>query len=174
MSRLKSDGLVPKTQIGWQVFRRIGTRPYDTLAGWCISLVRYELHCADCGKPFEGLATRGNWRKRKIRRRCVTHRSVGRYVDNMAPPVLLSSLPHWARPNRKPERLKASLGRRQSHCGVLPPKSKLRIIEPVEMTRLLAERDVKWRAALAAMVARRRLGGAAPPSTSDDRPSYLD
>lgn len=132
-------------QIGWQIFREIGSRPYDTSAGFNISMVRYETHCADCGEHFEGMATRTSWRKREVGRRCIRHRRTGGAVDNLSPPVPLASLPHWARPKTDAKSLKASLGRRQHQCWFLRPKERLRIFEPQDAQRRREAHNAKAR-----------------------------
>ena len=148
--------LQERTQIGWQVFRRTGARPHDTIAGWNISLVRYESHCATCGAWFEAFASGSAWRKRELSRRCVAHRRVGLPVDNLAPPVALRALPPWARPNTDPKKLKASLGKRRHNCAFLGQSSRLRIVHPAERDRRLAEERATARARYEAFLAERR------------------
>jgi len=145
-----ADRLPPRTQIGWQVFRRVGFRPHDTIGGLNISLVRYESHCATCGAHFEAFAAQNNWRKREIARRCDGHRRPGGYVDNLSPPLPLAALPAWARPQTDPKKLKASLGRRYHHCWLLKKGERLRIFEPKEAERRREEWRARHRAELAA------------------------
>jgi hypothetical protein len=156
--------IAPRLQIGWQVFQEVGSRPYDTIGGLNVSMVRYESHCATCGTRFEGLATRGNWRKRELTRRCDGHRRVGLYVDNLSPPVPLTALPVWARPRTDPKKLKASLGRRQHHCWLLRKGERLRILEPYEAER----RRQEWRER------HRASPRGARTAEAPARPSYLD
>ena len=121
-----------RNQIGWQVFRRIELRSGQ---------VRYESHCAKCGKHFVAHGPRKDWRRRALTRRCKRHRARGGPVDNLCPPVALSSLPLWARPRTDPLALECSLGRLHHNCWFLPKASPIRIFEPQDIKQWLAGRQ---------------------------------
>lgn len=145
---------LPVIQLGWQMFRQIDTRPHRMRNGRDIRLRCFEAHCADCGVLYEAAATQTDWKRRWLTRRCEQCRPGG-YVDNLAPPVPIASLPLWARPKRDAKSLRASLGMRQHHhCRLIGPKDRLRIIEPLAAARLRAAQRAKRVADHAAFVAR--------------------
>jgi hypothetical protein len=92
--------LAVKQQIGWQVFQFWKFRDYWMRNGCCIELVEFRSVCADCGKPYLAKATQTSWRARQLARRCEIHRSAGKPVNDLKPPIKLSALPWWARPDR--------------------------------------------------------------------------
>lgn len=89
-------------QIGWQVYRRIGLCRHCTRMGRQTNLIRFEACCAEpkCGRRFEAKATATDWRRKRLVRRCEDHRSVGRAVNSLEPPVPLRWLPPWAQPRK--------------------------------------------------------------------------
>jgi hypothetical protein len=135
-------------QVGWQVFRQTGTRPHTMQSGRRITLLCYEAHCAGCGVHFDAAATPTNWKRRYVCRRCDDCRDPGQYVDNLAPPVSIASLPVWARPKRDTKSLKASLGRRSHNCRYIG-KGRLRIVEPRE-AQAIRDHEAAERAAVRA------------------------
>lgn len=144
----------PTIQLGWQMFRQIAARPYRMRNGRDITLRCFEAHCADCGGLYEAAATQSDWKRRYLTRRCEQCRPGG-YVDNLAPPVPIASLPLWAHPKRDAKSLRASLGTRQHHhCQLIGPRERLRIIEPLAAARLRAAQEAKRTAEHAAFVAR--------------------
>lgn len=91
--------LLKKIQIGWQVFRRReATSEYITRSGMCIDLVRFDALCATCGQTFMAKATKSNWRRKELSRRCERHRAPGIWVNNDKPPVPVAAMPWWAKP----------------------------------------------------------------------------
>jgi len=89
-----------RIQLGWQVFQFRAFSDHWLQSGRYIQMVQFKAICAHCGKPFVALATQTSWRKRKIGRRCEFHRRPGKPVNDLKPPIKLSALPSWARPNK--------------------------------------------------------------------------
>lgn len=123
--------LPKKVQIGWQVFRRReATSEYITRSGMCIDLVRFDALCATRGQPFMAKATKSNWRRKELSRRCERHRRPGKLVNNEKPPVPIAEMPWWAKPAswrksrpRKPVALQRRLQRpqRSAEAPAEPP-----------------------------------------------------
>ncbi len=98
-------------QIGWQMYRRIGFRDHWLVNGSHIELVRFEAICATCGRPFAATATKTDWRRSRLSRRCERHKARGLPVDNLKAPLPRSKLPAWARPDKGA--IKATAARRR-------------------------------------------------------------
>jgi len=88
-------------QIGWQMYRRLDFVGHWLASGDHIELILYEALCASCGRPFQSKATKTNWRRSRLSRRCELHRCAGREVlNNFKPPIAYSRMPVWANPDR--------------------------------------------------------------------------
>lgn len=110
--------LAKRIQIGWQVFQRRETfadhwSKHDTY----MELVQYDALCAHCGKAFLAFASKSNWRKKQVRRRCDRHKKGGAWVDNLKPPIKPAAMPWWARPIQKLVKKTASTRRYAAKSG---------------------------------------------------------
>ena len=116
-------------QIGWQMYRFLDFVGHWLASGEYVELVRYEALCASCGRPFRSKATKTNWRRSRLSRRCEIHRRAGREVlNNFKPPIAYSRMPGWAKPDKSAIRVTGERKRYALSPSQRKPRKSARLI----------------------------------------------